>query len=207
MAEAEEKSEATPSATKLVSFWRRFSIKRLFGMRMLATIAVCSLVLNVAGYGFIRARMLRSPPPPPSPEITLGAYQFQGESPGRSGIVSARFTLHVSLLKEAEKAGRAQLGDAKFRIQQDVEELLRRAHGDDFEDPTLAELKRQMQEQVNATLGMRAVSNVIITDLAVRRAQPPATEAGDTAPLPQAADGASNVGPEDVVPRQPKPAG
>ncbi len=39
-----------------------------------------------------------------------------------------------------------------------------------FEDHELAELKRQIQEQINTTLDMRAVEQVIITDLEVIRA-------------------------------------
>lgn len=110
----------------------------------------------------------------------MGAFQFQTESAGKPGIVSARFNLHVNLLKEAERAGRTQLVDSKFRLQQDLEELLRRAHSADFEDPALAELKRQMQEQVNATLGMKAVSSVIITDLTLQRAAANGAEAAAT---------------------------
>jgi len=184
MAESESQPDATQpdraaGAGKPPGLLRRLNFKWLVGPRLLGTVAICSLALNVVGYGFIKARMSRTPPPP-SPEIEVGTFQFQTESAGKPGIVSARFNLHVNLLKEAERAGRAQLVDSKFRLQQDLEELLRRAHSADFEDPALAELKRQMQEQVNATLGMKAVSNVIITDLALQRAEASGAEIAAT---------------------------
>ena len=55
---------------------------------------------------------------------------------------------------------------------QDVEELLRRAHGTDFADPALTELKRQLQETVNHSLELRAIDEVIVTGLAVEQCDP-----------------------------------
>jgi len=56
------------------------------------------------------------------------------------------------------------LDACRFRVQQNVEELLRRAHGGDFDDPGLGELKRQLQERINERSG-RAIAEVIVTDL------------------------------------------
>jgi len=69
---------------------------------------------------------------------------------------------------------RTRLAARKFKVQQDVEQLLRQAHPDDFADPVLAGLKRQLQEQINESLGLRAISEVIITSLEYG-SQPPAT--------------------------------
>ena len=66
------------------------------------------------------------------------------------------------------------------------EELLRRAHGGDFEDPGLQELKRQLQERINQALGIRAVADVIVTDLRLRRSPrtgPSAASTAQSAPL------------------------
>jgi hypothetical protein len=99
--------------------------------------------------------------------------------------------LHIGLLKVDDRVARAKLAANKFRVQQDIEELLRQAGGEDFVDPLLTELKRQLQEQINATIGMRAIAQVIITDLSIDRAaqQPLGIDDGnveDTAdrPLP-----------------------
>ncbi len=63
--------------------------------------------------------------------------------------------------------------------------MLRKAHDGDFDDPSLRELKRQMQEQINQTLGMRAIAAVIMADLklqGVRAAEPPMVTAAARVP-------------------------
>ncbi|MEX0866374.1 MAG: hypothetical protein WD030_03380, partial [Pirellulales bacterium] len=84
---------------------------------------------------------------------------------------------------------RQRLEMHQYRVQQNVEELLRQAHGGDFSDPTLAELKRQMQEKINDTIAVRGISDVIITDLRLQRREghsmEPSTEtAGIAPPIP-----------------------
>jgi flagellar basal body-associated protein FliL len=103
-----------------------------------------------------------------TPEISLGTFRFVNLQPEGSPIAEAEFELHVSLLSEVDRLARPLLESRKFRIEQDVEELLRQVHGADFDDPTLAELKRQIQEKVNQTLEMRGVEAVIVTDLTLK---------------------------------------
>ena len=62
-----------------------------------------------------------------------------------------------------------RLAGRKYHVQQEVEELLRKAHSGDFEDPGLQELKRQLLEQINQALNLRAVAEIIITDLKLNR--------------------------------------
>ena len=71
----------------------------------------------------------------------------------------------------------------RYAVQQDIEELLRQAHGADFADPVLGELKRQLQEQINRTLEMRAISQVIITDLELHQSD--STPAREVAGAPR----------------------
>jgi hypothetical protein len=59
-------------------------------------------------------------------------------------------------------------------VQQGIEELLRKAASEDFQDPTFAGLKRQFQETVNGTLGERVIAEVIMTHVTVERDGPPA---------------------------------
>ena len=114
-------------------------------------------------------------------EISLGEFEFIGEDLPGSHIASAKFRIHISLLTEVDRPARMLLAMRRFQVQQDVEELLRQAHAGDFDDPTLTELKRQLQETINRTLGQRVIADVIITDLAFEKIaaaeQPPQPEA------------------------------
>jgi hypothetical protein len=137
---------------------------RFLNWRWMAVLLVASLVLH--GAGLVTYRLLDRPKgPESSPEIALGAYRFLAppRAPGR--VETASFALHIALLENVEGPARARIRDCEHRVRQRVEELLRRAHGGDFEDPALAGLKRQLQEQINETLGMRAIADVMITNL------------------------------------------
>ncbi|HNE02608.1 MAG TPA: type I-E CRISPR-associated protein Cas6/Cse3/CasE, partial [Plasticicumulans sp.] len=69
-----------------------------------------------------------------SPEAALGAFEFVETGPANSNIKAAKFDLHISLLPGVDRTARARLADVRFRVQESIEELLRRAHGADFED-------------------------------------------------------------------------
>lgn len=99
-------------------------------------------------------------------EVTLGGFAYHGDG-STARVTGAEFDLHISLLKELDAEARKSLERNRYKIEQDIEELLRRAHGADFEDPILTELKREIQETINSSLEVRAVSDVIITDLAL----------------------------------------
>jgi flagellar basal body-associated protein FliL len=151
-----ENNEATPVATSRGRFATRPWV--------IAGLGVWTLV-NAAGFAFYRGQSQPAPQEVPSPEVSLGEFKFCADPAEHGPVVTARFALHVSLASQSDRVGRERLTARKFRVQQDVEELLRRAHGADFDDPSLRELKRQIQEQINETLGLRAVADVIITDL------------------------------------------
>jgi len=141
---------------------------RLPGWPMLLLLAL--LVANLVGVGYVASR-------PPrlagitSPEISLGEYRFETPQSGETSIRNAEFTLHVSLLPELDQSARALLATHEFRVRQDIEQLMRQANGRDFEDPRLAELKRQLQETVNTTVGERIVADVIVTQLEVAHSE------------------------------------
>jgi hypothetical protein len=101
----------------------------------------------------------------PGSEICLGEFRFLPKRPEEGPIAHARFTLYVVLEDQAAPTARQRLLAHRFRLRQDIEELVRQAHAADFEDPVLAELKRQFKERIEATLGMRAIAEVIIVDL------------------------------------------
>jgi len=124
---------------------------------------ICALLLMHAGL-FVVWKWSTGAPPPPA-ELTLGEFDFDGAPLPGNPVSRAQFRLHVSLLDEARYRGRILLAERRHKLQQEIEELLRQAHGADFEDPTLAELKRQIQATINRTLGERVIDEVIITDL------------------------------------------
>ena len=154
-AETNETSEASGKA----ALWRR-----VVTPKWIAILVVVSVVVHGIGFACVRLAD-KSPPETSSPEVSLGLFQFEAGESEVGRITKAEFALHIALLKQVDQAARRRLEGYRFRVQQDVEELLRRAHGGDFEDPDLGELKRQLQERINETLGMRVIADVIITDL------------------------------------------
>jgi flagellar basal body-associated protein FliL len=130
--------------------------------------AIVLLGVQFAMFGYLHKSASTTPT---TPEITLGDFFFEQPSGGEGLIQEAKFQLHIGLLPEVDRYARARLAERRFKVQQGIEELLRQAHPADFEDPSLGELKRQFQEQINTALGMRAVSEIIITDLVLKRAE------------------------------------
>ncbi len=126
------------------------------------------LAVSVAGHGvgFTYARLVaRHGSIELNPEVSLGVFRFAADPAEGGHITGAEFSLSIALLRQADQRAREELRAKKLRVQQAVEELVRAAHSADFEDPLLGELKRQLQVQINVTLGMRAIADVIITDL------------------------------------------
>ena len=164
--EKEEKpsEEETPKKSKVGS-WRT---------RLQQHLWICVLVgTTVVAHGLLIVvhALTGSSTESTEGEVSLGQFDFMNTVDQHDSVVKADFQLHVRLLDGIDKAARKLLSDRKYRVQQDVEELLRRAHGADFEDPSLSELKRQLQETVNQSLELRAVDEVIITELAIETRQ------------------------------------
>jgi hypothetical protein len=111
-------------------------------------------------------------------EIPLGDFRFVNEKAEPGSVLSAEFALYITLLDRIDRPAREQLAARQHRVQQDVEQLLRRAHACDFVDPALGDLKRQLQEQINGSLEMRAIGDVIVTNLKLRRSPPEEGPAG-----------------------------
>ncbi len=174
--EPQEQQEETSNETGKV---RKFSIKKL-----VAFVVIAALVLQGVGLACYKLGSARNAVAP-SAEIDLGEYFFTADSGEDGPTDSADFRLHIALLEQVDGLARRRLQQRQYRVQQDVEQLLRRAHGGDFEDPILGELKRQLQEQINDTLGMRAIADVIITDLKLKtsgRPRAPVADTGDSVP-------------------------
>lgn len=162
-----ETTDGTPKAA--VSEAKTGAVRRILSFLKANWVAAFIFFLLLFHAGLFAAWKLNSAAPPPPAELTLGDFDFEGAPLPGNPIARAEFRLHVSLLDEARYRGRALLAEREHKIQQEIEELLRQAHGGDFDDPTLAELKRQIQAIINRTLGERVINEVIITDLTLKR--------------------------------------
>ncbi len=133
---------------------------------------IVSILANLAGVFYFRSLALQARPIA-AQEIPLGEYRFVAEEHEPGQVTEADFCLYIELVRQAEKPARRLLEARRQKVRQNVEELLRTAHGGDFNDPALKELKNQLQKRINETLEIRAVSDVIVTELELERAEPP----------------------------------
>jgi len=141
-------------------------LRRLLSAKSLAILLGVSLIIHGMGFAYYKWSSKASADSVGS-EVALGTFRFEADKSEDGRIAAAEFSVYIALLDKVDQGVRPRLGAYRFRIQQDIEELLRQAHSGDFDDPNLGELKRQLQEQVNETIGVRAISDVIITNLEV----------------------------------------
>ncbi len=160
---SDEREESTAEQPKTSS--KKRSLRRFLTRKWIAIVIGLSVIVH--GVGFTYYHFLgKSQQPTPGPEISLGVFRFEANKNEGGRVANAEFSLAIALLDRVDQAARLRLKDFRFRVQQDVEELLRQAKSGDFEnDAHLGDLKRQLQAQINDTLGMRVIADVIITDL------------------------------------------
>ncbi|NLX99744.1 MAG: flagellar basal body-associated FliL family protein [Rhodopirellula sp.] len=148
--------------------------------RLLLVLLGGSILLNAALLACCLAQRSGERASAPAAELPLGDYRFAARKAGESNISGADFSLHIALLNGVDPATHQRVVSRQHRIEQAVEELLRRAHGGDFEDPALGDLKRQLQERINGILEMKAISEVVITGLVLHRSESGPAAAVDT---------------------------
>jgi len=151
---------AEPSSGKL---------KRLLTVKVLAILVVLSFLVHGVGLTYSHFTRTKDQVADADTEISLGAFAFEANPAEQSMVAAAEFQLYIALIDDMGPQARQTLTQRQYRVKQNVEELLRQAHGGDFADPALGELKRQLQERINETLVMRAIADVIITDLRISR--------------------------------------
>ncbi len=137
-----------------------------------------SILANLVGVFYFRSLAIQANPLAPQ-EISLGTYSFVAEEHEPGQVTQAQFALHIELIRQAAEPARRLLEVRRQKVRQNLEELLRTAHGGDFSDPTLRQLKGQFQKRINETLEIHAVADVIVTDLRLERS-PPRTAIGQT---------------------------
>jgi len=173
--EAEPSAEAETTSSGKASFWAR-----LIPRKWVVLVLGISIVNFTFGF-FCNEILRKSGQTPENLEVDLGSFQFAARPSELGTIAGAEFSLHIALLDAVDKEARQRLATHAYRVRQKVEELLRKAHGGDFEDPSLGGIKRQIQEQVNETLGMRVIADVMITNLRLQHRDAEVPPLADTA--------------------------
>jgi flagellar basal body-associated protein FliL len=154
----------------------------------LGILLVATLVIHGAGLAYYKLWITRNQAEI-SPEIGLGNFEFSADRTSGSRIAGAEFSLYITTLDGLDRLARNRLASHKFRVQGEIESLLRKAHSGDFEDPSLNDLKRRIRDQINETLDSRVVSDVVITKLKItpadNKAQKEAvSDAAEPSPTP-----------------------
>ncbi len=132
----------------------------------LAVLLISTLVIHGIGLAYYKFGSTRAQVEY-SPEITLGNFEFRADKTAGGRVQGAEFSLYITALEGLDRIARNRLASHKFRVQEEIESLLRQTHSGDFDDPALNDLKRQIREQINHALGNRVVSDVIITNLKI----------------------------------------
>jgi flagellar basal body-associated protein FliL len=172
----------TESSSKGKSRFALFSPKSV--PYWLAFLLISTLVIHGIGWAYYKA-VNAIVPVELSPEIEVGNYKFMADKTSGGRLSGAEFSLYITALEGLDRIARTRLASHKFRVQEEIESLLRQAHSGDFDDPSLNDLKRQIREKINQTLGNRVVSDVIIANMKITTSnnkEPAAT--ADTATSP-----------------------
>jgi flagellar basal body-associated protein FliL len=176
----EENSQAT-AASQSKSAWYNSKITQYW----LAFLLVSTLVLHGIGLAYYKSGTNKAPTEY-SPEIAVGNYQFTTDKPIGARITAVEFSLYFTALDGLDNVARNRMISRKYRVQQELESLMRQVHSGDFEDPNLNDLKRQIRDRINQALGNRVVSDVIVANLKISAANniQNASVAADTSSSP-----------------------
>jgi flagellar basal body-associated protein FliL len=179
--DSEETKTEESSAGKSKFAW-------LYGKTMqywLAILLISTIVFHGIGLAYYKVNSARVSAEI-TPEIALGDFQFAADKTAGSRINGVNFSLYITANDGLDQIARSQLTTHKYRVQQEVEALLRQAHSGDFEDPSLSDLKRRLREQINNVLKLRVVSDVIVTNLKItaseNKAVPTSAESASKTP-------------------------
>jgi flagellar basal body-associated protein FliL len=173
-----EEGQTEPSSKSKARF-ALFSAKSV--PYWLTFLLISTLVIHGIGWAYYKA-LNTSAALEFSPEIGVGNYKFTADKTAGGRLANAEFSLYITALEGLDRIARNRLASHKFRVQEEIESLLRQTHSGDFDDPALSDLKRQIRERIDQTLGNRIVSDVIIANLkiTVTNNKEPATAADAT---------------------------
>ena len=160
--ESNSEEAQTEASSKSKSKFALFSAKSV--PYWLAFLLISTLVIHGIGWAYYKA-VNTSAPVEFSPEIGVGNYKFTADKTAGGPVAGAEFSLYITALEGLDRIARIRLASHKFRVQEEIESLLRQTHSGDFGDPALNDLKRQIRERIDQALGNRVVSDVIIANL------------------------------------------
>jgi flagellar basal body-associated protein FliL len=186
MADAVKPNSSAPAVTEPAAGKPRWW-KSLLTPRWLVAIVVVSLVIHTVLFVLVR-RMSTRPVLPP--EYTVGKFNLVAGAPGDSRGVPGEFELHLRFIDDLQSQANARIANHQFRVREAVENLLRKSHGIELDDPAIARLKHQIEEQINQAIDLRAVAEVMITNLTIEpqplvnavTSQPAASKSSTTVP-------------------------
>jgi hypothetical protein len=104
-------------------------------------------------------------------EIALGSFEFVRVS-GDKQLYRGQFDLFVNLCDRIDASRQKQFLRELPRLQQAVEETVRRLRLADFTDLRLSRLKTRVQDRLNDELGFDAVEEVLVANLKITAFQP-----------------------------------
>ena len=163
MADAVKPNSSAPAAAEPAAGKPRWW-KSLLTPRWLVAIVVVSLVIHTVLFVLVR-RMTTRPVLPP--EYTVGKFNLVAVRTGDSRGVPGEFELHLRFIDDLQSQANARIANHQFRVREAVENLLRKSRGIELDDPAIARLKHQIEEQINQAIDLRAVAEVMITNLTI----------------------------------------
>ncbi len=138
---------------------------RLFAWRWLIAAVTISLLLEAAVIYWFR---VRTPDDAPmiTGEVALGSFEFT-RSGGDNQIYRGQFDLFVRLADRLDASQQQQFVREEQRLQQAVEETVRRLRLADFTELRLTRLKDRVQDRLNDELGFNGVEEVLIANFKI----------------------------------------
>ena len=190
------KSTTDPSASKASTapWWKSVLLNR-----WVLILVVGSLLVDFAVLVSVRKSAAK---PVIEPEYTVGNFTFKPAASADSQPTFGKFALHVRFIEDLDGQARQQIVTHQYRVQEAVEGLLRKANGIELDDTAVTRLKHQIQQRIDDCLDLRAVAEVIITDLNV---DSPSAD-GSSPPAKQTASHSAGSSPTDKPAVQPTAA-
>jgi hypothetical protein len=161
-AESDEPAEGSSGGS------RRFGI---FSARWLIAAVAISFLLEAAIIYWFRGRT-PSDAPLVAGEIPLGSFEFSRTGGANQKVYRGQFDLFVRLSDQLDASQQQQFLREQPRLQQVVEETVRRLRLADFTDYRLSRLKARVEERLNDELGFTVVSEVLIANFKISAFQP-----------------------------------
>jgi hypothetical protein len=145
---------ATNAAPASAAWWKSTVVRRWIVILVVASFIVDGAVLLVVRKSNVKSTI--------EPEYTLGAFALFPSDSATAAPTS--FKIHVRFIEDLDAQARQQIVKHQYRVQENIEGLLEKARGIEWEDSTIARLKHQIQDRIDADLDLRAVAEVIFTD-------------------------------------------